>query len=45
LVPIALDGEELVPDAVLLPEELHAATPPARITADIAVMALSLMDL
>jgi hypothetical protein len=49
LVPIALDGEELVlPDAVLLPEELHAATPTARITADIVARpdrTLGLMDL
>jgi len=45
-VPIALDGEELVPDAVLVPDELHAARP--RITADIAVRpdrTLGLMDL
>jgi len=26
-VPIAFDGDELVPDAVLLLDELHAATP------------------
>jgi hypothetical protein len=49
LVPIALDGEELVlPDAVLLPDELQAATPRARIMADIAARpdrTLGLMDL
>jgi hypothetical protein len=46
-LPIALDAEELVPDAVL-PDELHAARPPARITADIVARparALGLMDL
>jgi hypothetical protein len=49
LVPIALDGEELVlPDAVLLPDELQAATPRARIMADIVARpdrTLGLMDL
>jgi hypothetical protein len=45
LVPIALDAAELEPDAAVLPEELHAATPPTRITAAIAVMTLGLMNL
>jgi hypothetical protein len=48
LVPIALDGEELLPDAVLLPDELHAATPTARATADIVARpdrSLGFMDL
>jgi hypothetical protein len=48
LVPIALDGEELVPDGVLLPDELQAATPRARITADIVARpdrTFGLMDL
>jgi hypothetical protein len=44
-VPIVLDDEELELDAVVLPEELHAATPPTRITAAIAVMTLGLMNL
>jgi len=47
-VPIALDGDEFVPDGVLLPDELHAATPAARITADIVARpdrTLGLMDL
>ena len=34
LVPIPLDDDELVPDAVLLLDELHAATPTARATAE-----------
>jgi hypothetical protein len=45
LVPIALDGEELLPDAVV-PDELHATA--ARSTADVAARparALGLMDL
>jgi hypothetical protein len=47
-LPIALDDEEFVPDAVLLPDELQAATPTARITADIVARpdrTLGLMDL
>jgi hypothetical protein len=48
-VPIALDAEELVlPDAVLLPDELQAATPRATITADVMARpdrTLGLMDL
>jgi hypothetical protein len=47
-VPIALDGEELVPDEVLLPDELQAATPRATITADVMARpdrTLGLMDL
>ena len=48
MVPIALDGEELVLDGVLLPDELQAATPRATITADIAARpdrTLGLLDL
>jgi hypothetical protein len=45
LVPIAADDEELEPDAVLPPDELHAATPAARITAAAAVRTLGFMDL
>ncbi|MBV9204934.1 MAG: hypothetical protein JO037_05925 [Actinobacteria bacterium] len=45
LVPIAFDAAELELDAVLLPEELHAATPTARIPAAMAVVTLGLMDL
>jgi len=47
-VPIALDAEELVPDGVLLLDELQAATPRATITADIMARpdrTLGLMDL
>jgi hypothetical protein len=47
-VPIALDDEELELDAVLLPEELQAATPTVRITAAIAARpdrTLGLIDL
>jgi len=47
-LPIAFDDEEFVPDVVLLPDELHAATPAARITADIVARpdrTLGLMDL
>jgi hypothetical protein len=45
-LPIALDGDELVPDGVLLLDELQAAA--ARITADIMTKpdrTLRLMDL
>jgi len=45
-LPIALDGDELVPDGVLLLDELQAAA--ARITADIVTRperTLGLMDL
>jgi hypothetical protein len=48
LVPIALDDDEFVPDGVLLPDELHAATPAARITAEIVARpdrTLGFMDL
>jgi len=47
-VPIALDGDELELDGVLLLDELQAATPTAMITADIAARpdrTLGLMDL
>jgi hypothetical protein len=47
LVPIPLD-DEAVPDAVLLLDELHAAMPSARATAETAARpgrALDLMDL
>jgi hypothetical protein len=47
LVPIPLDGDELVPDAVLLLDELHAATP-RRAAAETAARtgsALGLVDL
>jgi hypothetical protein len=48
LVPIALDGDELELDGVLLPDELQAATPTTRIATDIAARpdrTLGLMDL
>jgi hypothetical protein len=43
--PIAADDEELEPGAAVPPDELHAATPAARITAAAAVRTLGLMDL
>jgi hypothetical protein len=48
LVPIALDDDEVVPDVLLLLDELHAATPRARATAETAARAgrtLGLKDL
>jgi hypothetical protein len=45
LVPIPLDGDELVPDAVLLLDELHAATPRARATAETAARPGSILGL
>jgi hypothetical protein len=43
-VPIALDDDELVPAGVLLPDELHAATPRVKITAR-PIRTLGLIDL
>jgi hypothetical protein len=45
LVPIALDDDELAVDAVVLLDELHAATPRARATAEITARPGRTLDL